>query len=298
MGRASSAIGLISATVLLGPVAAIGQSRATTSLRALTATPELYANRAVTVTGRFRGRVPAPDGIPSLPPHRSRWDFLLDAEDSAVWITGIRPAGSDFDLDPLSPSDVRAGAWLEVTGTVRLAQRTTRTCRPTRDCRDVWIEASDLRAAQPSSSDAPGRRPRSAMQSPIVVFNDPIDDEGGVVPSTCVRLQFSTPMIPETFSERIRIAYSSAQSLAAPPIPRFTAIYSDATRSLAITFASPLASHQTVRVELLEGIVAANGRPFEPWAFAFRTGDSDLLPTLPRLPRLPTLKETLLIRAF
>jgi hypothetical protein len=292
--RAWSATGLISATVLLGPIAAIGQSRATTSLRALTATPELYATRAVTVTGRFRGRVPAHDGIAPRAPNRSRWDFLLNAEDAAVWISGIRPAGSDFDLDPLSPSDARAGAWLEVTGTVRLAPRPTRPCRTTRDCRDVWIEASDLRAVQTSPSDAPGRRRRSAIQSPIVVFNDPIDDEAGVAPSTSLRLQFSTPMIPETFSERIRIAYSSAQSLTAPQIPRFTAIYSEATRSLAITFASPLASHQGVRVELLEGIVAANGRPLEPWAVVFSTGDGDPLPTLPKV---PTLK-TLLIRAF
>jgi hypothetical protein len=78
---------------------------------------------------------------------------------------------------------------------------------------------------------------------------------------------------PETFSEHIRIAYTSVQALGRPPIPRFTATYSDATRSLAITFASPLPGHQTVRVELLEGIVAANGRPFEPRAFVFRTGD-------------------------
>jgi Bacterial Ig-like domain len=293
VGRASSAIGLISATVLLGPIAGIGQSGTTTSLRALTGAPELYANRAVTVTGRFRGRVPAQDGIPSLPPNRSRWDFLLNAEDSAVWISGIRPAGWDFDLDPLSPSDARTGTWLEVTGTVRLAHRTTRPCRATRDCRDVWIEATDLRAAQASSSDALGGRRRSAIQSPIVVFNDPINDEAGVAPSTAVRLQFSTPMIPETFSGRIRVAYSSAQSLTVPLIPRFTAIYSDATRSLAITFASPLASHQTVRVELLEGIVAANGRPFEPWGFVFNTGDSGSLPTLPKLPTLPTLKRDL-----
>jgi hypothetical protein len=137
----------------------------------------------------------------------------------------------------------------------------------------VWIEATDLRAAQASSSDVPGRRRRSAILSPIVVFNDPINDEAGVASSTAVRLQFSRPMIPETFSERIRIAYGSAQSLTAPVIPRFTATYSDATRSLAITFASPLASHQTVHVELLEGIVAANGRPFEPWAFVFSIGD-------------------------
>lgn len=270
MGRASLAIGLITGTVLFGPIAAIGQSRPMTSLRALTATPERYANRAVTVTGRFRGRVPPNDGFPPLhPPNRSRWDFLLNAEDSAVWVSGIRPAGWDFDFDPLSPSDVRTGAWLEVTGTVRVA----RPCRAIRDCGSVWIEATDLCAAQAPSSDSPERRRRSAIQPPIVVFNDPITDEARVAPSTAIRLQFSTPMIAETFSERIRIAYSSAQSLTAPLIPRFTAIYSDPTRSLAITFASPLASRQTVRVELLEGIVAANGRPFPAWGYVFSTGN-------------------------
>ena len=106
-----------------------------------------------------------------------------------------------------------------------------------------------------------------------MVFNDPVNDEAGVAPSTAIRLQFSRPMIPETFSEHIRIAYTSVKALDGSPIPRFSAIYSDATRSLAITFASPLAGRRTVRVELLEGIVGANGRPFEPWAFVFSTGD-------------------------
>jgi hypothetical protein len=106
-----------------------------------------------------------------------------------------------------------------------------------------------------------------------VVFNDPIQDEAGVAPSSAIRLQFSRPMIPETFSEHIRIAYTSQPGPAAPPISRFSAIYSDVTRSLAITFAAPLASRQTVRVELLEGIMGANGQPLEPWAFVFSTGD-------------------------
>ena len=57
------------------------------------------------------------------------------------------------------------------------------------------------------------------------------------------------------------------------PIPPFSGIYSDVTRSLAISFAWPLARDQAVRMELLEGITAANGRPFEPWAFVFSTGD-------------------------
>jgi hypothetical protein len=272
--RASIAIGLIGASVLLGPVAALCQSTATTSLRALSAAPDLYANRPVTVTGRFRGRIGYRPGAASFaPPNRSRWDFLLNAEDAQVWVSGIRPAGLDFDLDPLSPADARTGAWLEVTGTVRMARRTTRTCGATPGCRDVWIEASDLRSARAPSAGGPRLLFRPPRQSPIVVFNDPIQDETGVAPSTAIRLQFSRPMIADTFSEHIRIAYTSQPDLTAPPIPRFSAIYSDVTRSLAIAFAAPLASRQTVRVELLEGIVGANGRPLEPWALGFTTGD-------------------------
>ena len=273
MGRASIACSLISANLWLGSGAVLGQSAAAVSLRALIATPDLYANRPITVIGRFRGRIGYDQGAAGFPPNRSRWDFLLNAEDTEVWVSGIRPAGWDFDLDPSSPSDARTGAWLEVTGTVRMTRRAGRSCNAGPVCRDVWIEASDLRSARDPSASGPGLTPRPPLQSPTVVFNDPINDEAGVAPSTAIRLQFSRPMIPETFSEHIRIAYTSVQALDASPIPQFSATYSDATRSLAITFASPLAGRQSVRVELLEGIVAANGRPFEPWGFVFRTGD-------------------------
>ena len=36
--------------------------------------------------------------------------------DGAVWVSGLRPKGKDFDLDPVARVDT--GRWLEVTGTV------------------------------------------------------------------------------------------------------------------------------------------------------------------------------------
>ena len=263
----------ISAIVLLGSAPVLSRSPAT-SLEALIAAPDRYANRAVTVTGRFRGRAVG-DASATLPPppNRSRWTFLLNENGAAVWVTGIRPAGWDFDLDPRSAADARKGPWLEVTGTVRVAGR-ARSCSTAAVCEDVWIQASDLRAAPAPEAGLFGLPIRPAVQPPVVVFNDPVKDEADVAPATSVRLQFSRAMIPETFSERIRIGYASGlgmRSTGAPPIPTFSALYSDATRSLAITFAAPLAPGRTVRVELLEGIVAANGRAFEPWGFSFTT---------------------------
>jgi hypothetical protein len=273
MARVSTAISL-STLLALTSTPALGRSPVT-SLEALIAAPDRYANRAVTVTGRFRGRaVGDASASPPPPPNRSRWDFLLNENGTAVWVSGIRPAGWDFDLDPRSAADARKGAWLEVTGTVRVAGRARR-CVTAAVCDGVWIQASDLRAAPAPAAGIFELPLRPAVQPPVVVFNDPVEDEADVAPATGVRLQFSRAMIPETFSERIRIGYASGQdrrSPGAPPIPTFSALYSDATRSLAITFAAPLAPGRTVRVELLDGIVATNGRAFEAWGFSFTTG--------------------------
>ena len=269
MGKAWAAILL--AVLFLTTTPILGGT-AFTSLRALNAAPHQYANRAVTVAGRFRGR-PASNATTIAPLNRSRWDFLLDADDGAVWVTGIRPAGWDFDLDPRSPSDARLGVWLEVTGTVRVESRPGRSCARGSTCPRLWIEASDLRPARDPAQGQAQLPIRLPVQPPVVVFHDPVHDEADVAPATSVRLQFSRPMIPETFSEHIRMAYTSVRGTAAAPIPAFTAIYSQATRSLAIRFATPLAPRESVRVELLEGIVAVNGRPFEPWAFEFHTGE-------------------------
>jgi hypothetical protein len=272
MRQVCTAIVLLATTLAFGPASAIGRS-AVTSLRTLAAAPERYANKPVTVTGQFRGRA-AFDGGPAdlRPPNRSRWDFLLNEDDAAVWVSGIRPAGWDFELDPRSAADARRAPWLEVTGTLRVSSPAARRCDPLVACQDVWIQATDLRAAQAPQA-GPFELPiRPTAQAPTVVFNDPVDDEIDVASSTTIRLQFSRAMMAETFSERIRIGYGSAPGVNARPIPHFSAMYSDATRSLTITFAAPLAPHQGVRVDLLEGIVGVSGRPFEPWGFRFTTG--------------------------
>src|SRR5207342_2131812 len=85
------------------------------TIRALALAPEHYRDRSVTLIGRFRGSNLFGD-LP-LPVAKSRWDFVLQSADSAVWITGLRPRGKGFDLDPTARVDT--GHWLQVTGTVR-----------------------------------------------------------------------------------------------------------------------------------------------------------------------------------
>jgi hypothetical protein len=258
----------LSTTVILGSALASGET-AIVTVKALTTAPSRYANRAVTVTGRFRGRDVSQDHRRSVAPlNRSRWDFLLNAEDAAVWVSGIRPAGWDFDLDPRSAADSSRGPWLEVTGMVRVESSDASRCAPS--CPRIWIEASDLRpAVSPAGEAAMLLRPASI--APAVVFHDPIDDEIDVPRRAAIRLQFSRPLMPESLSERIRISYARPQTLAAAPIPKFTALYRPDTRSVTIEFDEPLGALQTVKVELLEGITGTNGLPLPPALYRFKT---------------------------
>ena len=59
------------------------------SVRNVALDPERYLDQEVTVVGRFRGRNLYGD-LPEAP-GKSRWDFILQSADAAMWVTGLRP---------------------------------------------------------------------------------------------------------------------------------------------------------------------------------------------------------------
>ena len=235
-----------------------------TTVKALAAAPLRYANQPVTVRGRFRGRQPRGQDAGLLTRTRSRWDFLLEMDDAAVWVSGIRPAGWDFDLDPRSAADASRGPWLEVTGTFRVERR-----RGT--AQQIWIEASDLAPARRAVGRSLPVRATPASVAPALVFQDPIPGEDDVPRDTAVRLQFSRAILPETLSEHIDVSYASPRPLGALPIPQFTARYAHDTRSITLSFVEPLAPLSAVRIELLPGIAGANGLTVAPADYTFTT---------------------------
>ena len=84
------------------------------TIRAIALTPDQFENRNVTLVGRFKGR-----NLYGDLPHglgKTKWDFVLQSADAAIWVTGLRPKGKDFELDPSARVDT--GKWLEVQGTV------------------------------------------------------------------------------------------------------------------------------------------------------------------------------------
>ena len=85
------------------------------TIRAVVLAPDRYLEREVRLVGRFRGRNLHGD-VPQ-PLNRAKWDFVLQSADGAIWVSGLRPRGQGFDLDPAARVDT--GKWLEVTGVVQ-----------------------------------------------------------------------------------------------------------------------------------------------------------------------------------
>ena len=83
-------------------------------LEALVMSPGAQAGERITVKGVFRGA----NLFDDMPPgsQRKAGDWVLRDGPFFIWVTGKRPKGSGFSLDPSSPSDCRYR--LEVSGKV------------------------------------------------------------------------------------------------------------------------------------------------------------------------------------
>jgi hypothetical protein len=233
------------------------------TLRAIVLAPDRYENRSVTVSGRFRGRNLHADVATPLPTP-TKWDFVVQSADAAMWISGLRPRGRGFEFDPGARMDT--GRWVQVAGTVR------------RDGSRVWIEAREIELSTPPEEteveiavDPPKEPP------PTVVFTAPVPDETDVEPNIVIRIQFSRDMDARSFKDRLRVSYGPPPGPAQaqtpiPPPPIWMLEYNVGSRGIELKFAKPLQPFQTVKIELLEGIKAIDGEPLQPWALTFSTG--------------------------
>ena len=236
----------------------LSESR-TPTVRSIALDPDTYIDREVKVIGRFRGRNLYGD-LPSALA-KTKWDFVLQSAEAALWVTAVRPRGQGFDLDPSKRVDT--GRWLEVTGIVR------------REGVLTYIDAKSigLATAPEEAPVAVTLPPRPPQPPPTVIFSAPIQDDVEVDRTAPVRIQFSRDMNPKSIRDRVRVTYvPSASGAAPPPLPPFTATYNDAVHAIEIKFDAPLERFQQVKVELLEGITALDGQPMKAWTLTFMTG--------------------------
>lgn len=229
------------------------------SVRAIALSPDDYVEREVRVIGRFKGRNLYGDLPFAL--GKGKWDFVLQSADAAMWVTGVRPRGKGFDLDPSKRVDT--GRWVEVTGVVKLHG-----VMP-------YVEASAIREAAAPEEEAvavmlpaPPPAPR-----PEVIFSAPIQQDRDISRSAPIRIQFSRDMDPRTIKGNVTVSYVTAPGAPAPPpLPTVNVRYNDRAHAIEIEFAEPLERFQDVRVELGAGILALDGQALEPWTLTFTTG--------------------------
>ncbi|MGE0041471.1 MAG: Ig-like domain-containing protein [Vicinamibacterales bacterium] len=244
----------------LPPAAGLSTPR----IRDLALLPDRFAGETVTLVGQFRGRNLYAD-LPAAPTD-GRWDFVLRSADAALWVTGLRPRGKGFDLNPSRRVDT--GQWVRVTGTARTGRGL------------VWLEGARIELAdEPDDAEAVEVEVPTPPTPPLeVFFSAPTADEADVRLDTTIRIQFSRDVDPASLDGRVRLSYSARQAAERgepqPPPIDFTAAYQPATRSLTVTPTGPLQRFREVTVELLDGIHGPAGQPLAPWTLTFSTGGS------------------------
>lgn len=249
--------------VILGATAVDSPLPPEPTIRALALAPERYVGQGVTVTGRFHGANLYAD-LPQSVPTKGRWDFVLQSADAAIWVTGIRPKGKNFDLDINSRIDT--GRWLQVVGTVR------------REGPLPWIEATTVALAsapeQPAGEVSVPVAPTPPEPPPTVIFSMPIANDTDVDRNLPIKIQFSRDMNPASFTGRVRASYVGPPPPGAPADPPpLTAQYIEGSRGLEIKFAAPLDRFRTVRIDLLAGIESNRDHaPLAAWSMTFTTG--------------------------
>jgi hypothetical protein len=242
------------------------------SIRAIALYPNRYLEQKVTIAGQFSGRN-LMGGLPEAP-GKSRYDFVLRSADASIWIINMRPRIRDQvtnkEIDFALDSRLDTSRWLEVSGTVQQGRGL------------LWLDAAagSLKVVRPppettTEADEPIRVP--VGPPPEVVFSTPIDDETDVLQSAFVRIQFSRDLDPGTLKGHVQAHYLESQTVErGEPTPTvgLTTQYSGANRVLEIRFSKPLERFRTMKVDLLEGILGADGQPLKPWTLTFSIGGS------------------------
>ena len=236
-------------------VTTIGEAptAATPSIRALALEPWKFEGQSVTLIGNFRGRNLFGDTPAS--PGNGRYDFVLRGAEGAIWVTGVRPRGRGFDFDVERRFDT--DKWLEVTGVV------------TRTRGLVSVAATKVALAEPPETriveDITPPPPPPPLE---VVFSSPTEGETDVPAGAPIRIQFSRGLRESTLAGRIRVSYVGNPVTVLEP----KVTYDAATRSLQLQFASPLEPLRTVKVDVLEGLLAFDGGPLTAWSVTFSVG--------------------------
>jgi hypothetical protein len=218
-------------------------------LRQLLQEPRRWAGATVRVAGAFRGTNLYGD-LPGRT-QRSRKDWVIADDDQAIWVTGKKPRGQGWTLDPAMKRDT--GKWIEVVGVPEIRQGT------------VYLRAETLALVpapdRPAIAESTPTPPPPPKAPPVVVFALPLDGETEVAGDSRFIVQFSKDMDESTFAGHVLLRY------AGPVLPGDRAFdgakltYDRGLRALTVDPGDVLRPGRQVELVLLPGIADIEGLP-------------------------------------
>jgi hypothetical protein len=225
------------------------------TLEEIVSHPEHYDGKPVNVKGQFRGENLFGD-LPSASRARSS-DWVLKEDLFAVWVTGKKPKGAGWSLDPSLKRD--SGHWLQVSGRVRVASGIV-----TIEAVDVVLtkapSAPGIAEAKPQPTPPPPPRPK---RPPVVAFSLPLDGERDVARDTVFKVQFSRDMDEASLKERVLLRYAGRPQPGDNALDQVHVSYDGGLRTLHIDPGDLLRPGRIVEVLLLPGIQDIDGAPLE-----------------------------------
>ena len=219
-------------------------------LERLVAEPGRRDGQLVRVSGQFRGR-----NLYGDLPARSqldRDDWVVRDELSAVWVTGRKPKGDGFILDPGLKRDT--GKWLEVVGRV-----TTRGGVTYIEAASVALGRAPLAAPSPEPAGTPA--PERPVLPPEIVFSLPLDGERDVAPDGSFTVQFSRDMDVASFDGRVQFRYAGAPRPGDRGFEGIRYVYDEGRRALTVVPGDRLQPGRTIELLFLDGIKDLQGQP-------------------------------------
>jgi hypothetical protein len=205
----------------------------------------------IRVVGQFRGSNLFGD-LPSF----SRWksgDWVLKSDVFAVWVTGEKPKGKGWKLDPKLRRDT--GKWLVVEGRARTVEGV------------VYIMADGVELTTAPSPTARAEKapslPPPPLKTPVIVFSLPLDGERDIPQDTVFRVQFCNDMDETSFEHRVGLRYAGRPRPGDRVLDAVTISYDMGRRALIVDPGDLLRSGRAVELILLPGIIDIDGQSLE-----------------------------------
>jgi hypothetical protein len=219
------------------------------TVESLVLKPGGHDSQTVRVVGKFRGRNLYGD-LP-VRSQRNSSDWVIKDDVFAVWVTGMKPKGLGFDLDPSLKRDTEK--WVMVLG----RPETSGTMTYLRAL-EVEVTSAPTPIVQAPPPTSPPERPKVP---PVVVFSLPLDGDREVPTDGRFQVQFSKDMNEQSFKGRVVLRYVGSALPGDRGLDEPKVTYDGGRRTLTVEPGDVLQPGRQIELILLPGIVDIDGLP-------------------------------------